>query len=180
MPQSDSTHADRGQSRDRLDELLPELYRELRRLASQRLRKEAAGHTLQTTALAHEAYLRLARQHDVEWADRTKVLAAASEFMRRILVDHARKRNAHKRKGNRLTVSWSEMGDQFDRQVDLVELDDALHKLGEISDRYVRTVVLRFFGGLSIEETAAAMESSIATVNRDWRFAKAWLYRQLA
>ena len=158
---------------------MPGLYRELRRLASRKLRGEGAGHTLQTTALAHEAYLRLARQHGVDWSDQSKILSAAAEFMRRILVDHARKRNAHKQRAHRLTVSWSEVGDLSTQRIDVLELDDALQRLGEIDERYARTVVLRFFGGLSIEETARELEASVATVNRDWRFAKAWLHSQL-
>ncbi len=150
-------------------------------MAADQLNGEWREHTLQTTALVHEAYLRLARQHAVEWLDRPRILGAAAEFMRRILVDHARRRNALKRPPPGLKVAWRDVAcsDTDEQDFDLVALDDALRRLEQISPRQAQTVVLRFFGGLSIEEVAQHLQTSVATINRDWKVARAWLYREL-
>ncbi len=166
-----------------LDAILPELYEELRHLASQRLRHERPDQTLRTTALVHEAYLRLAKQREVPWNDRGQVLGLAANMMRRILVDEARLRLAHKRGGTLCKVG---LGDPVEPaaivgdDVDILVLNDALDRLAELNARQAKTVELRYFGGLSLEETAAQLGASVATVQRDWRLAKAWLFRQLA
>ena len=161
-------------------ELTEVLYGELRRIAAGYLRSENAGHTLQPTALVHEAFLRLSGQH-VQWNDRTHFLAVAANTMRRVLVDHERKRSASKRDGG-LRVTMDESvpdagGD--DRALELLALDDALVRLASLDPRTARVVELRFFGGLGVEETASVLEISPASVKRDWSFARAWLGREL-
>jgi RNA polymerase sigma factor (TIGR02999 family) len=161
-------------------ELTELLYGELRRIAAGYLRSEHAGHTLQPTALVHEAFLRLSKQH-VEWNDRAHFLAVAANTMRRVLVDHERKRSASKRDGGlRVTMEESapdSAGD--DRALELLALDDALVRLASLDLRTARVVELRFFGGLSVEEAAAVLKISPASVKRDWSFARAWLGREL-
>ena len=161
------------------DELLPLIYSELRRRAATRLRREHRGHSLQPTALVNEAYLRLVGQR-VEWKNRAHFFALASEMMRRILVDHARGRNRGKREGGCTRVELDEaVALTEQREVDLVALDQALVELSELDRRHGRIVELRFFGGLSLDETAEVLDVSPATVKRDWSLARAWLYRRL-
>ena len=163
-----------------LDELLPLIYGELRRVAAGYLRRESPGHTLQPTALVHEAYLRLVDQTQVRWQNRAHFLGVAAQMMRRILVDHARSRQAEKRGGEFRKLSLDENIDVSDeRAAELVNLDDALKKLAEIDPAKSRVVELRFFGGLSVEETAEVLGVSAPTVKRHWRLAKAWLYGQV-
>ncbi len=167
--------------RSALDALLPAVYNELHRLARRQLSKERSDHTLQSTALVHEAYLRLVDQ-DVEWQSRAHFFAVASQVIRHILVDHARTHNAGKRGGGAYKLTLDEALAVPDRQrdINLVALDDALKELSELDPQQGRVVELRFFGGLSIEETAEVVGVSPATVKRDWAIAKAWLYRQLS
>jgi len=163
-----------------LDELLPLVYDELRRLARQYMRRERPGNTLQTSALVNEAYLRLIDQRDVRWQNRAHFYGIAAQLMRRILVDHARKRSYQKRGGGAHRVTLEEgliVSDE--RAGDIVALDDALNSLADIDQRQSRIVELRFFAGLSIEETAEVLAVSPGTVMRDWTFAKAWLRRAI-
>ncbi|HEX4945797.1 MAG TPA: sigma-70 family RNA polymerase sigma factor [Blastocatellia bacterium] len=163
-----------------LDELLPLVYQELHRLAARHLSRERTGHTLQTTALIHEAYLRLIQQKEVEWQNRAHFFAVAATLMRRILVDHARARQYHKRGGGARRVTFDEALEVSDeRAAEVVALDEALTALAEFDARKSRMVELRFFGGLSIEETAAVLQVSPGTVMRDWTLAKTWLQREI-
>ncbi len=160
--------------------LLDLVYDELRRLAKRYLNRERRGHLLETKALVHEAYLRLVDQDRVEWANRSHFYAVASQTMRRILVDHARRRSHQKRGGDAERVSLEEALLVVDEiPTDLVALDDALHALAETDPEKSRLVEMRFFGGLSHGEIAEVMEVSISTVDRHWRLAKAWLYQAL-
>lgn len=174
-----------GEVRAQLDRLVPTLYDELRRIAARSMRQERAGHTLEPAGLVSEAYLRLAEQSRVEWRSREHVLAAAAQVMRRILVDHARSRTAIKRGGDNeeLPLDESLVGSlpaPEEEGVDLAVLDDALARLAELDRQAVRVVELRYFAGLTLEETAAVLGISTATVKRDWAMARAWLYRELA
>jgi len=163
-----------------LDKLVPLVHAELRRIARNYMRGERKDHTLQTTALINEAYMRLVDQKHVRWQNRSHFLAIASELMRRILVDYARRRQYQKRGGGALQVSLSDAaGLANERSLDLVALDEALKSLAEIDERRSRVVELRFFGGLSIEETAEVLKVSATTVERDWTIAKAWLHKTL-
>ena len=163
-----------------LDRLMPLVDRELNRLAHHYMRQETPGHTLQTTALVNEAYLRLVDQRHVHWKNRAHFFALSAQLMRRILVDHARKRRYAKRGGDAHKISFDEaMAVSRERGADLIALDDALEKLAAIDPRKSKVVELRFFGGLSVEETAAALSVSPLTVKRDWSMAKAWLYNSL-
>ena len=162
------------------DCLLPIVYDELRKQAARELRGERAGHTLQPTALVHEVYLRLAQPRRVPWQSRAEFFAAAAQAMRRILVDHARKRAAAKRAGNWTRVELADdVAIEGKRELDLLALDDALERLAELDPRHARIVELRFFGGLSVAETASVLKISTATVKRDWSLARAWLHRRL-
>jgi RNA polymerase sigma factor (TIGR02999 family) len=164
-----------------MDQLMPLVYDELRRLAQSYLRDERHGHTLQGTALVHEAYLRLIDQKSVQWQNRAHFFGLASQMIRRILVDHARGRNAAKRGAGAPRLSLDEaVGVPGARQVDLLGLDDALNGLAKIDPEQSRIVELRFFGGLSIDETAAVIGVSAATVNREWASARAWLFREMS
>jgi len=163
-----------------LDELMPLVDRELHRLAHHYMRHEKAGHTLQTTALVNEAYLKLIDQRQVHWKNRAHFFALSAQLMRRILVDHARKRKYAKRGGDAHRITFDEvMAVSRERRSDLIALDDALEKLANIDPRKGKVVELRFFGGLSVEETAEALGVSPLTVKRDWKMAKAWLYNSL-
>jgi RNA polymerase sigma factor (TIGR02999 family) len=163
-----------------LENLIPLVYEELRRLARRHMRGERANHALQATALVHEAYLRLIDSSQVKWQDRTHFFSVASQLMRRILVDFARSRKNLKRGGDAIQVSLSEALEiPQQRGADLVALDDALNVLAQLDPRQSRMVELRFFGGLSVEETAEALKVSPETVKRDWRLAKVWLLREL-
>jgi RNA polymerase sigma-70 factor (ECF subfamily) len=162
-----------------LEALIPLIYRELRQRAHRYMRRERPGHTLQTTALINEAYLRLAGSA-IPWESRNQFFAIAARMMRRILVDHARTRRSLKRGGEGRPVSLDEehlAGGQPDR--DLVSLDESLDALATLDPRKVRVVELRFFGGLSVEETAEALKVSPQTVMRDWKLAKVWLLREM-
>jgi RNA polymerase sigma factor (TIGR02999 family) len=163
-----------------LDELMPLVYDELRGLASAYLARERQGHTLQTTALVHEAYVKLVDQRRVEWQNRAHFFGVAAQMMRRILVSHARAHRAKKRGHGALPLSLDEAPEvRAKPKVDLVALDEALDRLTEIDPRQGRVVELRFFGGLSIEEAGEVLSLSPATVGREWRMAKAWLYKEL-
>jgi RNA polymerase sigma-70 factor (ECF subfamily) len=163
-----------------LNKLLPLVYAELRRLAQSYLRRERAEHTLQATALVHAAYIRLIDQN-VSWQNRAHFFGVAAEMMRRILVDHARKHQAAKRGSGGIKLSLDEAIDVSDeRAAELIALDDALQALAAFDAQKSRIVELRFFGGLSIEETAKVLGLSAPTVNRQWKLAKAWLYHQVS
>jgi len=162
-----------------LDRLTPIVYDELRRLAGRYMRGERPGHSLQTTALVNEAYLRLTDYKSMQWQNRAHFFAVSSQLMRRILVDHARRHNL-KRGGRVQHVSLEETAMVGgDRAADLLALDDAMDALARIDLRKVQVVEMRFFGGLSVEETAEVLKVSPVTVMRDWGTAKAWLYREL-
>ena len=164
-----------------LDQLIPLVDAELRRLAHQYMRQERPGHTLQTTALVNEAYLRLVDQRHVHWQNRAHFFGIAAQLMRRILVDYARNRRYAKRGGDALRVSLDEaaMVSQ-DRAAELIALDEALQNLTAIDPRRSQVVELRFFGGLSVEETAEVMKVSSDTIMRDWKMARVWLLRELS
>jgi RNA polymerase sigma factor (TIGR02999 family) len=163
-----------------VDDVIRAVYQELRRMADHYLRLERPGHTLQPTALVHEAYLRLIDQTQVNWQNRAHFFGVAAQMMRRILVDHARAKQRDKRGGPATKLSLDEvMNVSKGRAADLVALDAALESLTEIDSRKSRVVELRFFGGLSVEETAEVLEVSPQTVMRDWKLAKAWLYQEM-
>ncbi|MDF1504806.1 ECF-type sigma factor [Roseisolibacter sp. H3M3-2] len=177
MTAPDAASAATGAS---LDDVFPVVYEELRRVAHRHFRAEATGHTLGTTALVHEAYLELARLDRVRWAGRAYVLAAASRAMRRILIDHAVARRAQKRGGGAPSAALDDAVAMAEsRGDDLVALDEALERLAAANARCAQVVECRFFGGLSVEETAEALGTSPATVKRDWTLARAWLNREL-
>jgi RNA polymerase sigma factor (TIGR02999 family) len=165
-----------------LEELLPLVYEELHRQAARYLRRERAGHTLQTTALIHEAYLRLIDQRDVQWESRTHFFAIAAQMMRRVLVDYGRAKHREKRGGNdvQLPIEVVTLVADEGNGIDLIELDEALTRLAKMDQQQARVVELRYFGGLSLEETAEALRFSRATVARDWDVAKAWLRREMS
>ena len=168
-------------NREALEALLPEVYQELRRLAQSYMRKEGSGHTLQATALVHEAFFKLIDQKSVQWQNRAQFFGVAAQLMRRILIDHARVRKAQKRGGSQAKIAFDEAvhWSESEEGPDLVALDEALERLAAIDPRQAKTVELRYFGGLSIEEAAHVLGTSPATVKRDWTLAKAWLYREL-
>lgn len=165
-----------------VNHILPHIYDELKRLASSYLRRERSDHTLQPTALVHEAYMKLVDQKRVQWQNRAHFFGIAAQVMRRILMDHARKHQADKRGGEaeKLPIEEEILVVSHDRSAELVALDDALHTLASMDEQKAKIVELRYFGGLSIEETAEVMGVSVPTINRQWRMAKAWLYSQLA
>ena len=168
-------------NRAALDEMMPVVYAEMRRLAEGYMRGERAGHTLQPTAVVHEAYLRLVGQQQVEWRNRAQVLGLAARMMRRVLLDHADRRNAAKRPDAQAAVTLSLVGAAAGPSlVDLIDLDRALEDLSRIDERLVALVELRFFGGLTIEEAAAVLEISTATTEREWATARMWLRRRLS
>jgi RNA polymerase sigma factor (TIGR02999 family) len=167
--------------KEALDKLLPLVYNELHRQAAAYLRRERAGHTLQTTALIHEAYVRLVDQKNVHWQNRAHFFGIAAQLMRRILVDHARTKKRVKRGGSDIRVSLSEVTIKAKaRDLDIVALDEALERLAQIDEQQSRIVELRFFSGLTVEETAEVLGISPATVKRDWSMAKAWLHREIS
>jgi RNA polymerase sigma factor (TIGR02999 family) len=157
------------------------VYRELRRRAAAQLRRERDGHTLQPTALVHEAYLRLANQRNAVWRNRTQFLAVVSQVMRRILVDHARARLAVKRSGRwaRITLGGADYAVDHANQIDLLDLDAALDRLATFDARKSRIAELKFFGGLSLDEMGELLDLSAKTVERDWQAARAWLFKTL-
>ena len=163
-----------------LERLLPLVYADLRRIAARQLRAERPDHTLSATAVVHEAYLRLVGQRQVRLEERAQFFAAASTQMRRILVDHARRRSAAKRGGPELRVTLDEeVAAGMERDLDLLALDQALEELAVVDSRVARIVELRFFGGLSLDDTALAMELSRRTVAREWALARGWLHKRL-
>ena len=160
--------------------LMPLVHRELRRIAQRCMAREPTGHTLQATALVNEAYLRLVDARDVDWRDRAHFFALSARVMRRILVDHARTRRARKRSGQAERVTFDEALLVCDEpSFDFVALDDALDALEKFDERKSRVIEMRFFAGLSVEETASVLNVSADTVMRDWRLAKAWLQREI-
>ena len=163
------------------DDLVPLVYAELRRLAQHYVDMERPDHTLQATALVHEAYLRLVDQQQVTWQNKAHFIAVAAQIMRRVLVDHARAYQTNKRGGKEIRISLEEDALLFspEQSEDLVALDEALKRLAEFSHRQSRVVELRYFGGLSVEETAEVLGISPKTVKREWSVAKAWLFRQI-
>jgi RNA polymerase sigma factor (TIGR02999 family) len=166
--------------RSALDELMPAVYGELRRLARSYLARERRDHTLETTGLVHEAYLKLVDQRRVAWQNRAHFFGVAAQIMRRILVDHARSRAAQKRGDGRPLLSLAHVGEQAaPGRVDLLSLDHALIRLATFDARQSRIVELRFFAGLSLDETAEALGLSPATVSREWTMARAWLHREM-
>jgi RNA polymerase sigma-70 factor, ECF subfamily len=170
----------RGGSTDAADRLALVVYDELHALASRAMRGEHVGHTLQPTALLHEAFFRLVDDRNVEWKSRAHFYGIAARAMRRILVDHARRRGAVKREGGvRITLDEAVAETVDETAIDLIALDDALAKLAALDPRHARVVELRFFAGLDIDQTAEALGVSTATVKRDWTLAKAFLYDQL-
>jgi len=166
--------------REALDRLIPLVYGELHRMAQRYLRRERRGHTLQSSAIVNEAYLRLLRRQGVDWKDRAHFFAVAAQSMRRILVEHARHRDAKKRGGQGTRYLLDTIVLTEPRAVDLIAVDDALAKLTDLDAEQGRIVELRFFGGLTEEETAEALEVSPSTVHRKWLLAKAFLYRELS
>ena len=161
-----------------LDDLTPLVYQELRQLAASCLRNERQGHTLQPTAVVHEAYLRLVDQKNPSWQSRSHFFGVAARLMRQILVDHARKKKAGKRAGMRVSLEEA-VSFQQERSRDLVALDSGLNALEKLDPRKCKAVELRYFGGLSIDETARALDVSAITVRRDLRMAEAWLHHQM-
>ena len=171
----------RGGNRAAVDELTPLVYQELKRIAGGQLRSERPGHTLQATALVHEAYLKLVDQREVSWQNRAHFFGVAAQVMRRILLDYAKERVREKRGGGAHKTSLDEaLAVSEDRASNLVVIDEALTRLEQMDVRQAKVVELRFFGGLSVEETAEAMGISTATVKREWAMARAWLHRELA
>lgn len=168
-------------NREALADLLPLVYDELRRLASSYMRFEAPGHTLQATALVHEAYMKLINQREVTWQSRSHFFGIAAQMIRRILVDHIRATRAQKRGSGFAALSLDEaLGVSEKKNWEIIALDDALKTLAKVDPQQARIVELRFFAGLSIEETASIVGISPATVKRDWVTAKAWLFRELS
>lgn len=164
------------------DSLVRVVYAELRRQARLALRREGEGHTLQPTALVHEAWLRLGDQRDARWESRTQFFAIAAQMMRRVLLDHARTRQAAKRGGGAVQISLASAGSADGTSldaVDVIALDDALARLAQLDPQKARLVDLRYFAGLSIPEVAAVLEVSTATVSREWAVARMWLRREL-
>lgn len=168
-------------NQEALEKLMPLVYEELHKQASRYLRRERQNHTLQTTALIHETYLKLIDQTDVNWENRTHFFAISAKIMRRILVDHARGKNRAKRGGEILIVPLDETKIAYGNKnnIDLIALDDALNRLMEKDERQVQVVELRFFSGLTMDETAAVLKVSRTTVAEEWKMAKAWLHREL-
>jgi RNA polymerase sigma factor (TIGR02999 family) len=162
------------------DRLLPLVYGELRALAGDLFKQQPPNHTMQPTALVNEAYLKLVGQRDPQWKDRAHFMAVAAKAMRNLLIDHARRRKAEKRGGGWDRVTLDGVVDQMaERSIDLLSLEDALTELAELKERVARVVELRFFGGLTVRETAEALRVSTTTVDDDWAMAKAWLTRRL-
>ena len=163
-----------------LDDIFPLVYGELRRLAAKKLNDERVEHTLQATALVHEAYLRLVGQHSVDWTNRAHFFGLASEMMRRILVNHALERKRLKRGNGETKIALDEaITFAEERELDLVELDESLNELAKFAPRQAKIIELKFFGGLTNEESAEALGISPETVKRDWRVAKSWLKTNL-
>lgn len=170
----------RGGDETALDRLMPIVYGELRKLAGNFMRRQRPGNTLQTTDLVNEAYLRLVDSDQVNWQSRTHFFAISAQLMRRILVDSARRRNSLKRGGDNLRITLDERVEvPLENEMDMVALDEALKRLAEMNPRHSRIVELRYFGGLTEEQTADVLNISARTVRRDWSLARAWLFREL-
>jgi len=171
-----------GGNKEVVNQILPHIYDELRRLAGSYLRRERSDHTLQPTALVHEAYMKLIDQKKVKWQNRAHFFGIAAQVMRRILMDHARKHSAEKRGGEaeKLPIEEEILVVSHGRSAELLALDEALEKLAQFDETKAKIVELRYFGGLSIEETAEVMGVSVPTVNRHWRMAKAWLHAEVS
>lgn len=166
--------------RQAFDRLVPLVYAELRRQARVQLAREREAHTLQPTALVHEAFLRLVDQRSARWQNRAQFFGVSAQLMRRILVDHARARDAAKRGGGAVRISLDEAPEAAaSPETDVLLLDEALERLASLDERQARVVELRYFGGLSVEEAAAVLDVSEITIKRDWAMAKAWLFREL-
>lgn len=173
-------HEWRQGDKSAFDKLMPLVYDEMRRIAHRYMQKERDGHTLQTTALINEAYVRLVGQQKIEWQNRAHFFAVTAQVMRHVLIDHARRVHYAKRGGGAQHVALDDVDAMTtERAAELVALDEALSELAILDPRKSRVVELRYFGGLSLEETADVLEISLMTVRRDWRAAKAWLYRKL-
>jgi len=170
-----------GGDREALDRLLPFIYGELHRIAERQFRRERVDNTLQPTALVNELYLRLIKQSGVNWKNRSQFFGIAAKIMRQVLVDRARERNATKRGSGNYKLDLTDVGDipEKTESLELLALDQALERLASFDEQQTRIVEMRFFGGLSIEETAEAMGISRATVKRDWALAKAWLFLEI-
>ncbi|MDQ3374656.1 MAG: sigma-70 family RNA polymerase sigma factor [Acidobacteriota bacterium] len=170
-----------GGNRDALDKLLPLIYDELHRQAAHYLRRERQDHTLQTTALINEAYLKLIDQREVNWESRTHFFAIAAQSMRRILIDYAKAKHRAKRGGGDIQITLDEtvLGATDEKSIDLIALDEALNRLAAKDEQQARVVELRYFSGLNLEETAKVLKISRTTAARDWAMAKAWLHREL-
>ncbi len=175
-------HAWKDGNDEAFEELLPYVYDELKRRASAYLKGERRGHTLQTTELVHEAYLKLVDKDEIDWENRSHFFAVAAQAMRRILVDYARKRNRKKRgsKGEDMPLDEARYVSSKGGSVDLEALDEALKKLAEFDERQAKIVELKYFGGMTLDETAEVLDISKVTVKRDWNIAKSWLRRQLS
>lgn len=169
---------ERGQG-ERVDALTESLYRELRDIAAQQLRSERPGHTLQPTALVHEAYLRLSRQDGIQWENRAHFLSVASRQIRQILVDHARAKRRSKRGGDQTRIHLQTDLADIGKPIDLLDLEEALQRLDELGEMHGQIVELKFFGGLTEPEVSSVLGISERTVRRRWLFARSWLYRQL-
>jgi len=164
-----------------VDELLPQVYNELRKISSKYLRDEYKNHTLQTTELVHEAYIKLIGDQNISWQNRAHFFGIAAQSMRQILVDHARKRKSLKRGEGKSNISLDEVFEISEKTDDqIIALDEALKRLETLEERSSKIVELRYFSGLTIEETAEVLNISPATAKRDWNFAKAWLYREIS
>jgi RNA polymerase sigma factor (TIGR02999 family) len=174
-------HLWREGDKEALDRLIRVMHKDLLQIARHFMRGEKVGHSLQATALVNEAYIRLFDNKQINWHDRTHFLAVSAMLMRRILVDHARKKNYQKRGGDIIKVPWDTgiVVSSEERGPDLEALDDALVELAKMDERKAKVVEMKFFGGMTVEETAAALKVSPDTVMRDWRLAKAWLSREL-
>jgi RNA polymerase sigma factor (TIGR02999 family) len=167
-------------NRQSLDDLLPLVYAELKRIAGSKLAFERKNHTLQATALVHEAYMRLIDQHSVDWKNRSHFFAIASEMMRRILVNHAESHNAIKRGDGKTLISLDDIDVAgTDSEIDLIFLDNALNELSEFDEKQAKIVEMKFFGGLTNEEVAEVLGVSDSTIKREWRMARAWLTTKL-
>ena len=163
-----------------LDDLMPLVLRELKKIARNYMRGQRVGHTLQTTGLVNEAYMRLVDSNRVNWQDRTHFFAIAAQLMRRVLVDMARRKHSAKRGGERVQVSLADdVKAAPDRDTDVVALDEALERLAQLNPRHSQIVELKYFGGLTEDEIAETLKISVRTVRRDWNVARAWLYREL-
>ncbi len=166
--------------KEALDDLMPFVYQELRRLAKNYMRNQRSDHTLQTTALVNEAYLRLIDSSQVRWQNRTHFFAISAQLMRRILIDFARAKNANKRGGDSPKITFDErLPVSVEKETELIALDEALKELAVMSPRQAQIVEMRYFGGMNEKEIGEALEISTRTVRRDWRVAKAWLFRKL-